>query len=217
MVNSGKVSDGGSLPHSGRRGRPREFDRARAVHVAMEVFWRNGYMLTTLGDLCKAMAITAPSFYCAFRTKEDLFLETVDHYFEIYWKGVLERLMAETDIHLALQDFLKAVVGIYLRPGLPKGCFFDISTVGLSPRETRIIAALAAIEKRTMELVRKRLIAAVEAGQLSPASNIPAITGSLLAFLKGIAAIARKDMCQAELQAISFQGLLLLPPHNADC
>lgn len=212
MANSKKIPDGGLSTHPGSRGRPREFDRSKAVHIAMEVFWKKGYMQTTMDDLCKAMSITAPSFYCAFNTKEKLFLETINYYFEIYWQAALAQLMAENDIYHALQNFLKAAVEIYLRPGLPKGCFIDISTVGLTQKESRIITALESEEKKTMELIRKRLLLSVETGQLPPASNVPAIAGSLLAFLKGIAALARNDMCQAELLEISSRGLLLLPP-----
>lgn len=174
-------------------------------------------MQTTLGDLCKAMSISAPSFYCAFKTKEDLFLETYNYYFDHFWKDVLDRLMAEHDIYVAVQNFLKAVVKIYLRPGLPKGCFIDISTVGLSPNETRIMAALSDGENSTMALLRKRILLAVDTGQLPPASNVPVIAGALQAFLKGIATLARSDMCLVELQEISSRGLLLLPPRHAGC
>lgn len=52
----------------------------------------------------------------------------------------------------------------------------------------------------------------IDAGQLPPDSDVPAITGALFACLKGIAAIARNDLCQAELLEIASCRLLLLPP-----
>lgn len=193
------------------RGRPREFDRDAALNAAMETFWRQGYMQTTLADLCAAMGISAPSFYCAFGTREDIFLETVAHYKKQYWDKALVRLMREEDVRTALKNFVEDAVHIYMRPGLPKGCFVDISTVGLAPGETRIIEALAALDRETEALFRKRLLRAIEAGQLPPESNVRAIVGALIAFMKGVALLARGDMCQAELIEIARHGLALLP------
>lgn len=204
-------ADSGILPTPSPRGRPRQFARDAALETAMEVFWQKGYMQTTLGDLCRAMGITAPSFYCAFSTKEAIFLETVAHYRDAYWNRALERFMAEEDLFTALANFFADAIKIYLRPSLPRGCFLDISTIGLSPREKRITETLASLDQKTRELFRKRLMLAIDAGQIPPGSDIPAIAGALVAFLKGIAAMARQDICQAELLQIAARGLLLLP------
>lgn len=193
------------------RGRPREFDRDAALNAALEVFWRKGYMQTTLGDLCAAMGIRAPSFYCAFGTRADIFLETVAYYKKTYWDKALDRLMRERDIFRAWGNFLEDAVRIYMRPGLPKGCFVDVSTMGMDPGETRITEALAALDRETEALFRKRLMLAIEAGELPPESNVPAIVGALIAFMKGIALLARGDVCQAELGEIARRGLHLLP------
>ena len=66
---------------SPRMGRPRSFDRGQAVARAMELFWALGYEGTTLTDLQQAMGdISAPSFYAAFGSKEQLFREAVEFY-----------------------------------------------------------------------------------------------------------------------------------------
>lgn len=196
------------------RGRPREFDRDEAVRKAMELFWKKGYMQTTLGDLCQELGISPPSFYCAFRTREDLFLETVDYYVKTYWGKALERLAGEKDIYAAVEGLFTDAVRIYMRHGLSNGCFVDISIVGLSSGEMRIINALEAESEKTREFFRRRLMQAIEEGQIAPDSDIPAITGSLMAFVKGIAALARGSLCQSELMEIARQGIKLMPPRK---
>lgn len=198
-----------------RRGRPRKFDRASAVTAAMELFWKNGYASTTLGDLCEVIGITPPSFYCAFKTREDLFLETIERYMELYWNKALADFMAEEDIYKAAEDFLIAAVKIYSRPNLPRGCFIDVSAGGLSAKDTRVIEALNAQKNDARELFRKKLLAAINSGQLPPDCDVRAITGALYVFLKGLATAAREDLCQAELTEIVSRGLSLLPaPQN---
>lgn len=196
---------------SASRGRPREFDMDKALAAAMEVFWKRGYMQSSLNDLCAAMGIKPPSFYCAFRTRENLFLQTVQYYTERYWSGILREFSEEPDARQAFRKLFENAVRMYMRPNLPKGCFIDVSTIGLGAGEKRIEAALASIDEKSREIFRKRLMRAIDDGQIPPESDVPAISGAILAFLKGVAALARTDICQAELTAITLRGLLLLP------
>src|ERR687895_845688 len=61
-------------------GRPREFDQDEALDTALEVFWRQGYEGTSLGELTVAMGINRPSLYAAFGNKEALFRKALDRY-----------------------------------------------------------------------------------------------------------------------------------------
>lgn len=54
-------------------GRPRTFDIDHALNIAADMFWRRGYDGTSIGDLTKAIGISAPSFYFAFGSKDGVF------------------------------------------------------------------------------------------------------------------------------------------------
>jgi AcrR family transcriptional regulator len=62
------------------RGRPRSFDRDKALERAMQVFWRQGYEATSVSDLTRAMGINPPSLYAAFGDKERLYLDALERY-----------------------------------------------------------------------------------------------------------------------------------------
>ncbi len=61
-------------------GRPRSFDKEKALDAALQVFWRKGYEGASMADLTSAMGIEKPSLYAAFGDKEQLFLQVLDHY-----------------------------------------------------------------------------------------------------------------------------------------
>ena len=61
-------------------GRPRAFDTEKALDRAMQVFWRKGYLGTSLSDLTNAMGINRPSLYAAFGNKKSLFRKVLDRY-----------------------------------------------------------------------------------------------------------------------------------------
>ena len=64
------------------RGRPREFDTDQALDSAMQVFWRKGYLGTSLEDLTGAMNINRPSLYAAFGNKRALYRLALERYFK---------------------------------------------------------------------------------------------------------------------------------------
>src|SRR5579864_5276945 len=63
-------------------GRPRAFDAKKALDCAMQVFWRKGYLGTSLSDLTDAMGINRPSLYATFGNKKSLFRKALEHYFK---------------------------------------------------------------------------------------------------------------------------------------
>src|ERR1041385_8504455 len=106
-----------------RTGRPREFDRQKALQSAMELFWAQGYETTTLADLQKAMGgITAPSFYAAFGSKEALFREAVELYKQTQGAPVVQAMAAGPTARASIEAMLRAAVESVCGHGKPRGC-----------------------------------------------------------------------------------------------
>jgi len=59
-----------------------EFDIQAARESAMVLFWRKGYLASSLPDLLEEMGISRGSFYAAFRDKRSLFVECIDLFAE---------------------------------------------------------------------------------------------------------------------------------------
>lgn len=87
--------------------RARPYDRETALDAALTLFWRKGYHATSLKDLEAALAMKPGSIYAAFKSKEDLYLSTLERYFQRN-RAQLARLRGATGSPLAaLADFLR--------------------------------------------------------------------------------------------------------------
>lgn len=194
-------------------GRPREFNREDSLRKALKLFWEQGYMQTTMNQLCEAMGIRSPSLYCAFGSKGGLFLEALACYRETYWRPVFERFLADDDLYEATKNLLDATARILLMPDAPCGCLTVFSALTLPANETDILAVISEMRQETRKVFRERLKKAVKAGQIAEDCDIPAISGALTNFFEGLTLQARdQDVCLSELRAIAMQGLKLLPP-----
>ena len=58
-------------------GPPKQFDRDEALSRAVDVFWTQGYLGTSVEDLLEAMELSRSSMYATFGDKKALFLEAL--------------------------------------------------------------------------------------------------------------------------------------------
>ena len=82
--------------------RPIEFDTGAARDSAMLLFWRKGYLASSLPELLEEMGISRGSFYAAFRDKRSLFVECLDLFAERTHK-----MLARGRARLAPMDALR--------------------------------------------------------------------------------------------------------------
>src|SRR4029077_7922776 len=104
-------------------GRPRAFDVEKALHRAMQVFWRKGYLGTSLSDLTDAMEINRPSLYAAFGNKESLFRKALEHYAKGPSSYLTEALQEPTARAVAGR-LLHGVVDLLTDPRTPTTCLW---------------------------------------------------------------------------------------------
>lgn len=197
------------------RGRPREFDREKALCKALELFWEQGYMQTTMAQLCAAMQIKSPSLYCAFGCKADLFLEAITYYRRLYWHDAFSNFLHSESIYTGTRELFAETARILLLPRAPCGCLTVFSALTLPASEKRILNKITEMRNETRNVFRKRIMRGVEEGELSRDVNIETLGGALTNFFEGLTLQARdKRLCFDELKEIALLGVALLPPQN---
>ncbi|MEJ7560740.1 MAG: helix-turn-helix domain-containing protein [Pedobacter sp.] len=60
--------------------RNKEFDYEQKLDVAMNLFWAQGYHMTSLSDLENHMGINRSSIYPTYGDKRDLLIKCLDRY-----------------------------------------------------------------------------------------------------------------------------------------
>jgi len=175
-------------------GRPRTFDRDKAVEQSMYIFWQNGYESTSLNQLKAGIAkgISAPSFYAAFGSKEALFQECAQRYLSTYAQ-VTECLWDTTltprdAIELALRNSAK----MQCERGHPKGCMVGLGVMTAPSEEhTAVTEPLTRSRARTRAGLAACLQRGVDNGELQADTDVRALATVFDAFLLGLSTLAR--------------------------
>lgn len=180
--------------------RPRSFDRDAALEQAMLAFWEHGYEQTSIADLTQAMGIAAPSLYAAFGDKRALFDEVVELYGTDPRANVIDGLGTAPTAREAVESVLVTAAEKYSADDHPRGCMI-ITEPMLGPHRAE-----------TDAMLRGRIQAGVEAGELPPDTDVAALAAYFSVVIGGMSARARDGASPAELSAVARTAMRAWPP-----
>jgi AcrR family transcriptional regulator len=168
----------------------------------MELFWARGYDGVTLEDLQKAMGgITPPSFYNAFRSKEELFREVADLYVAKFGQPIIRALEESTTAREAIGQMLRIAAESSSLPGKPRGCMVVLGAMNCSASSKEPQEYLRAIRQRAPKLVKQRLDRAVAEGELPASLDTSAVAAFYVTVVQGIAVRGGDGASRAALLA----------------
>lgn len=193
------------------KGRPRCFDRAKALMQALEVFWRRGYAPASIAELCQAMEINPPSLYAAFGNKASLFLEAVNFYEARYWDAPAKKFMAEENTRLAVDNFFRESARILLAPDSPCGCMVVLAAINLSDGAEEILNTIQELRFATKAMFAEKLQQGIATKQIPANTDVVALAGALNTMLEGLSIQARDGLSVCELECIASLAVRLLP------
>ncbi|GAB3647610.1 TetR/AcrR family transcriptional regulator [Glycomyces tarimensis] len=182
------------------RGRPRSFDRDKALEQALRVFWQHGYEPASMAALTEAMGIRPASLYAAFGDKRRLFSEAVARYQDTYGSFTTAALEEEPTARGAVERMLREIAFNYTDPSHPPGCLVISGAVNHGPDADDIEAELRALRRQTLEAIAERVRKGIADGELPARTDASALAAY-------IAAVARGMSCSAQ-DGASAQDLL---------
>ena len=192
-------------------GRPRTFDRDKAVEQAMYLFWQNGYESTSLSQLKSGIAngISAPSFYAAFGSKEALFQECMQLYLSTYAQVTECLWSSRMAPREALETALRQSARMQCERGHPKGCMVGLSVMSAPSEENAtLIEPMTRSRGRTRAGIAACIQRGIANGELLPDTDDRALTTVFDAFLLGISTLARDGARHTVLDAAITQVMM---------
>ena len=183
--------------------RPVEFDRSEAVRAALFLFWRQGYLATSLSQLLDVMSIGKSSFYAAFKDKRSLFTEVLGQY---EFRGYTELLhcIGQSDNPA---DAISQYIDFSLNPAKPAsisdGCLIVNTILELRDIDDEL-ADLAVAQLRKLEnAFTKCFERAIEAGNINDQLKPDELTTLFMTFNHGLRVSSRKGVSVRQLKAQS--------------
>jgi len=191
-------------------GRPRAFDRDKALDQALHVFWERGYEGASIADLTGAMGINPPSLYAAFGNKESLFREALDRY-EARRDEIMADAFAAPTVREAMTRLLEGTADRLSDKSKPKGCLYVSGALAGSEECAGVKHELAARRAGGEALIRERLKRAKREGDLPKDADPAALARYIATVLQGMSVQAAGGATRKELRGIAGMALRAWP------
>jgi TetR/AcrR family transcriptional regulator, transcriptional repressor for nem operon len=181
--------------------RTKSFDPDGATKRALEAFWQNGYEATNLPELLTTMNLGRASFYNAFGSKHELFVQTLDLYYETLREHFEPLISHEPTARRALGVLVDGILAVARADGRTanwRGCFFGNTALELGSSDREVVKRL----KIGVDTLRSLFEAALSrpAGS-SRLSNVIVRQRALqcVANIQGILVLAKSGLSDAEI------------------
>jgi AcrR family transcriptional regulator len=158
----------------------------------MTVFWEKGYEGASLEGLQSAMgAISPPSFYAAFGSKERLFFEAVDLYIETVGYRPIQALESAETARERVEAMLRETVDICSGPHTPRGCLLFLGAINCAPANKSLQDHMRPYRVRTPDLIRQLLERGVAEGDVPNNVDLEPLVSLYASLVYGLPVRAR--------------------------
>ncbi|MBL8558796.1 MAG: TetR/AcrR family transcriptional regulator [Hyphomonadaceae bacterium] len=193
------------------RGRPRAFDREKALEAAMILFWRHGFEGVSIAQLTSAIGVAPPSLYAAFESKESLYRQAMQLYLSGLGDIGVARLNEAVTAREGVQSVLDAAAVAFTRPGYPRGCMVGVGSLRCAEENIVVAEETAALRKRSQSAFTARLKRAQAEGELARHVDIGALTDFYSSVVEGMSVQAQDGASRARLLRIGVIAMAAWP------
>jgi TetR/AcrR family transcriptional repressor of nem operon len=179
--------------------RPREYDEAALLSLAMNSFWSRGYRGTSIDELVAETGVSRASLYNAYPDKQGLFIEIMKRYLDEIVEAHVRRLNEVEPAAEAVRQFLLTLVEAPLAK-LRRGCLLTNTAAELGLQDKQSAALIRRALRRVEDALHERLVEAKDTGDLAEHIDPRSYARQLMTVLQGIRVMARVDVSRATLR-----------------
>ena len=177
--------------------RPVQIDRDKTLREARDIFWRQGFTVTSMSQLLKAMDIGSGSFYAAFGSKPKLFAQVIDKY-DAWSAAQWERIRTTKTGLDVIREFLNATIVDVSDRNRLKGCLLVNSILEMEGVDTELHQQLVNRFKGLEHRLSICLQEAQDSGTLREDVSIAEGVGYLMTNIYGLRVASRAGLSRAE-------------------
>lgn len=189
--------------------RTSSFSRSDAIDAALRLFWRKGYLATSLPELLEAMGIARSSFYSTFADKRALFKECLELFGDRTRRILTDSKEHGTELAAISQFFDKTVTAVS-NDRLACGCMMVNTLLELEGVDSQ----LHAIAKQKLDEIQfefERLLdAAQKDGSIGKQHSAAELANMVMTLNLGLRVQCRKHLDRPFLENTLRNGLDVL-------
>lgn len=178
-------------------GKPK-FDDAIVINAAMDVFWRRGFVASSIDELTTAMGLSRSSLYKRFKDKDGLYQEVLATYADRVLRrmGNIQADSRRAQLEALLLEFVPEKDGT----AKPAGCMLAraCSEMNDLPTGGQAVALKGLTGQRA--ILSRILDAAATNGELGSTVDIEALTWHFLGVLQAIMNLPQAGATAADLR-----------------
>lgn len=191
-----------------RTGRPRKFDRDKAVTSAMLLFWQHGFEAVSLDQLRRTMGgISSASFYAAFGSKETLYREALDQYLKTHGRVTKPLHEASLPPRDRLEHALRESAAMQTETDHPSGCMITLSATICSEGGASVQATTSEMRIQGRDAIYACVRAGVDDGVLQPGTDVAGLAALYEGLLLGMSIQARDGVSADAIDNAITQAL----------
>jgi len=189
-------------------GRPKVFDKERAIRLAKDIFWKNGYECSSMADLMSGLNSSAASIYAAFGSKEQLFREVITYY-DQHEGGFIEQSLKQQSLLSSVESMFNQAIDIFTQEN-GRGCLIQVCSMECSERDIKRVIWLKELRQAKHQKIKARFIHSQQQGEIPPDIQADDWGEYYATLLQGIAIQARYVVSKAQLLACAEQSINVL-------
>lgn len=170
--------------------RKKEFKQEFVINRAMQVFWKQGYEMTSIQDLVDVMGIGRGSIYDSFKDKHNLYLLALEQYLNTA-KERHYSFFGTMPFKESIRNLLNFKIGLVSETQVDIGCFVVNSTIELAPHDKEVAKYISDFYDWRENDLALRVEEAQKRGEVAPHKNSIAIARSINNTILGLKVMSR--------------------------
>ena len=194
-------------------GRPRAFDVEDALDKALLLFWRKGFLGTSISDLTEAMGINRPSLYAAFGNKESLLRLALERYLRGPSSYLQTALEQPTTFGVA-SFVLRGIVDLITDSRTPPTCLWVHTALSCGDLSDPLTQEFAKQRAEGLAVLRKRFQKGIAEGDLPRNTDAAELAQFLQTVNLGLSVQGATGASRPELLAVVKHVLKTWPSQD---